>query len=96
MRYNSYVHFLKKIDLLIQSLQMVKNLQNNILSHQYTCGNDSATPGRHPGTSQLKCLSRTLLCELRHSPPTLSVFSSALSSVVITNKKKSHKAKTEL
>lgn len=36
------------------------HFQNNIPLHQYTCGNNYATPGRHPRIPQLECLSGTL------------------------------------
>ena len=60
VHYESNAHFLGKIDLLMRLLQMVKNIQNSLLLHQYTGGDDSATRRMHPGTPRLECLSRAL------------------------------------
>ena len=60
VHYESNAHFLGKIDLSMRLVQMVKSFQNSLLLHQYTCGDDSATPGMHHGTPRLECLSGTL------------------------------------
>lgn len=86
VRYESNAHFLRKIYLLIQSVQIINILQNSPLLRQYTCGDVYATPGKHPETPRQKCLSGTLLRELGCSPPTPSVFPLALSSVGGTKK----------
>ena len=60
VHYESNAHFLRNIDLLMRLVQMVKNFQTSLLLHQYTCGDDSAAHGMHPGTPQLECLWGTL------------------------------------
>jgi len=60
VHYESDAHLLGKLDLFIRLVQMVKILHIGLLLHRYTCGDDSATPGKHPGTPQLECLSGTL------------------------------------
>lgn len=56
VHYKSNAHCLRKIDLLIVAVQMLKILQNTPPLNQYTCGDVSAMPGRHAETPRRECL----------------------------------------
>ena len=58
--YESNEHFLGKIEILILPVQMLRILESTLPLHQYTSGDVSATPGRHPETPRKECSSGTL------------------------------------